>query len=334
MRRFLFCALAGCALLHATAYASEAIARRTQGNWQGQFTSGPWEGEPLNARIIATDEDKLAAQLFWGAPGVDTPRVDVPGVIAGRDAAFDGDVVLPDALGGGNFHVTAEAVKASTIEGAFSSGEESSRFTLERVELGSPTLGEGAPYDAIVLYDGENLDHWQRYPLKWTVTPDGFQVAGSNLITKEEFGSFRLHLEFRTPFMPKSSGQSRGNSGVYIHGRYEIQVLDSFGEPPADDFCGGIYSQAVPRVNASLPPLEWQTYDIWFTAPTFGDDGLKSKNAHIKVEHNGILIHDTELTDVTPGGIGAIEVAEGPILLQDHGDAVRYRNIWLQPLGE
>src|SRR5690606_3194543 len=131
-----------------------------------------------------------------------------------------------------------------------------------RVELGSPTLGLAPPEGAIVLFDGANLDDWERYPLTYSITGEGFRVSDSDLITKREWGSHRLHLEFRTPFMPSARGQQRGNSGVYIQGRYEVQVLDTFGLEPADNYCGGIYQQAVPLTNACLPPMEWQTYDI------------------------------------------------------------------------
>jgi len=135
--------------------------------------------------------------------------------------------------------------------------------------------------------------------------------------------------------MPKepTGAQSRGNSGVYVQGRYEVQVLDSFAEPPADNYCGGIYKIAAPLVNACLPPGEWQTYDITFYAPRYDDSGKKIKNAQITVYHNGTLIHDKlELPHPTPGGVSETEAKTGPLYLQNHGDAVQYRNIWVEPL--
>jgi hypothetical protein len=137
-----------------------------------------------------------------------------------------------------------------------------------------------------------------------------------------------LHIEFRTPFKPAGRGQDRGNSGVYVQGRYECQVLDSFGLEGENNECGGIYSIARPKVNACFPPLSWQTYDIDFTAAQYEGD-KKIKNARVTIRHNGIVIHDNlELPKGTPG-----KNPEGPgpdvIYLQGHGNPVAYRNIWV-----
>jgi hypothetical protein len=149
------------------------------------------------------------------------------------------------------------------------------------------------------------------------------------VFTKEKFGDHQLHIEFRTPFMPKSFGQARGNSGVYVQSRYEVQVLDSFGLDGKSNECGGIYSIAEPAVNMCLPPLSWQTYDIDFTAARYNDSGEKTQNARVTVRHNGVVIHNNiELPHGTPG-----RHAEGPgpddLFLQDHGNPVAFRNIWL-----
>jgi hypothetical protein len=138
-----------------------------------------------------------------------------------------------------------------------------------------------------------------------------------------------LHIEFRTPFMPAARGQGRGNSGVYIQGRYECQVLDSFGLEGEDNECGGIYSISKPAVNMCFPPLSWQTYDIDFVAARYDGQGNKTKNARVTIKHNGVVIHkDLELTHGTPG-----RHPEGPepesIFLQDHGNPVVFRNIWV-----
>ena len=138
-----------------------------------------------------------------------------------------------------------------------------------------------------------------------------------------------MHIEFRTPFMPKSRGQARGNSGVYLQGRYECQVLDSFGLDGADNECGGIYSINKPVVNACLPPLAWQTYDIDFKAAKYGADGKKTTNARVTIKHNGIVIHDDqELTHGTPGHVPEGAEPYG-LYLQDHGNPVAFRNIWV-----
>jgi hypothetical protein len=153
-----------------------------------------------------------------------------------------------------------------------------------------------------------------------------------NAISRAEFGDHQIHLEFRCPHMPDKQGQARGNSGVYVQGRYEVQVLDTYGLPAADNGCGGIYSISKPLVNASRPPGEWQTYDIVFRAPRFDGDELTEK-ARITVIHNGLVIHNNlELTNTTPGGIDREITRTGPLLLQDHGDPVRYRNVWVRRL--
>lgn len=194
-----------------------------------------------------------------------------------------------------------------------------------------------APKGAKVLFDGKNLDAWAKRndpksAASWKLIEGGImQVNGGDIITKELFdGSFMLHVEFRVPYMPKASGQGRGNSGVYVQGRYEVQVLDSYGLDSKDNDCGGIYSIAKPLVNACKAPTVWQTYDIEFTAPKF-EGGKKVAAGRITVLHNGVKIHNNqELTrDNTTAGLGGDPSKPGPILLQDHGNPVQYRNIWL-----
>jgi hypothetical protein len=195
---------------------------------------------------------------------------------------------------------------------------------LKEVERKSKTLGARPPKDAIVLFDGSNVNEWENGKLV-----DGKLLGATNASSKRKFGDHTLHIEFRTPFMPEASGQGRGNSGVYIQGRYECQVLDSLGLEGEDNECGGIYSIAKPAVNMCYPPLAWQTYDIDFTAARYDDSGKKTTNARVTIKHNGVVIHDDlELTHGTPGNI-----PEGPepasLFLQDHGNPVAYRNIWV-----
>lgn len=149
--------------------------------------------------------------------------------------------------------------------------------------------------------------------------------------TKDAFGDALWHIEFRLPYQPKDRGQGRGNSGAYVQGCYEVQMLDSFGLPGKQDDCGAVYSVAAPLVNMCLPPLEWQTYDIEFTAAKF-DDGKKTSNARMTVRHNGVVIQDNvEVPKITPGGPQAEMKPVGPLHLQNHGNPVRYRNIWVLP---
>lgn len=194
--------------------------------------------------------------------------------------------------------------------------------TLTKVQRVSPTMGAKAPAGAIVLFDGTSADAFK-----------GGKVEVDNLLSancesKESLGDHTLHLEFRTPFKPAARGQARGNSGVYLQSRYECQVLDSFGLDGKNNECGGIYQIAAPAVNACLPPLSWQTYDIDFTSAVW-KDGNKVSNARATIRHNGIVIHeDLELPHGTPG---RQKEAEGPapLYLQGHGNPVFYRNIWV-----
>ncbi len=199
---------------------------------------------------------------------------------------------------------------------------------LKKVERKSPTLGKAAPEGAVVLFDGSDDSLKARWKEGAKKTEDGLLQEGVTSLDK--FGSHQLHIEFRLPFMPEDQGQARGNSGCYVQGRYEVQMLDSFGLKGLDNECGGIYKAAPPSVNMCLPPLAWQTYDIDFTAAKFDADGKKSENARITVKHNGVVIHDNiELPSGTPGGVGGESPEPGPLFLQNHGDPVRYRNIWV-----
>ena len=194
--------------------------------------------------------------------------------------------------------------------------------TLNKVERKSPTLGAKAPADALVLFDGTSADQFERGKI---IMKD---LLAADCETKEKFGDYSMHIEFRTPFKPKGRGQDRGNSGVYIQGRYECQVLDSFGLEGENNECGGIYSIAKPKVNACFPPLSWQTYDMDFTAARY-EGGKKIKNARVTIKHNGIVIHDDlELTHGTPGKHPEGDSPE-LIYLQGHGNPVVYRNIWI-----
>jgi hypothetical protein len=194
------------------------------------------------------------------------------------------------------------------------------------------------PGDAVVLFDGKSLDGWVSRnggkEARWKLLEGGvMQVQGGDILTREKFGGrFKLHVEFRVPYLPTQKGQNRGNSGVYVQGRYEVQVLDSYGLKSKDNDCGAIYGIAAPSVNACKAPTVWQSYDIEFTAPKCAD-GKKVEPGRMTVYHNGVKIHDdVKLTkDNTTSGLGGDVCAPGPILLQDHGHPVQYRNIWLVP---
>jgi hypothetical protein len=195
-----------------------------------------------------------------------------------------------------------------------------------------------APKGAIVLFDGKNLDAWTKQDGKtaahWKLVEGGaVQVEkGGNIFTKEKFGgSFHLHVEFRVPYMPEAKGQQRANSGIYLQGRYEVQVLDSYGLESKNNDCGAIYEIKAPAKNACKAPTVWQSYDIDFTAPVF-DGKTKKEPTVISVTHNGVKIHDAVKVPVdnTRAGAGGDPMQPGPIMLQDHGNPVQFRNIWIE----
>jgi hypothetical protein len=196
-------------------------------------------------------------------------------------------------------------------------------------------LGAKPPEGAVVLFDGTSLDGWVKTdgktPAKWPVADGILTVGSGDIMTQKRFGNFQLHLEFNVPFMPKAYGQARGNSGVYLGGTYELQVLDSYGLRLRDNDCGAIYKQIVPAVNACKPPLQWQTYDVTFHKAAV-EGGKTVKKARVTVIQNGLTIIDNAEISITPGGIDLPEGQDGPILLQDHGNPVEYRNIWVKPL--
>jgi len=211
------------------------------------------------------------------------------------------------------------------------------------VTPGPAGLPSPPPSDAIVLFDGTTLAEWVRQndggAAGWRVA-DGYMavVGGSGTIaTRRSFGDVQLHIEWATPMPPRGEGQERGNSGVFLMGRYEIQVLDSYrNDTYADGQAAALYGQTPPLVNASRPPGEWQTYDIVFRRPRFGPDGSVVQPARATVFHNGVLVQDNvAFTGRTVHGRRAVyEPHEDrlPLVLQDHGDPVRFRNIWVREL--
>jgi hypothetical protein len=221
-----------------------------------------------------------------------------------------------------------------------------SDLKLAKPEDGVDVKSEPAPKGAVVLFDGKSLENWgargnPRNPAKFKLVDGGaMQVSGGDIMTREKFaGHFKLHVEFRVPYMPKASGQGRGNSGVYLQGRYEVQVLDSYGLKSKDNDCGGIYGVSAPLTNACKAPTVWQSYDIEYTAAKC-QDGKKTEPARVTVYQNGVKIHDDVKIPLnkenTTSGMSSKELGgdctPGPILLQDHGNPVQYRNIWLLPV--
>jgi hypothetical protein len=274
---------------------------------QGEYT-----GEGFGAQVVALGEGRFRAVLYPG--GLPGAGADLAALVTatGRD---DGNAVTL----AGDFD---GALRDGTLRALTASGRSA---LLRRVERESPTLGAAPPPDAKVLFDGADLSAFAEAKLD----PRGFLAAGAR--TRDAFGSFTLHVEFRTPFMPDARGQFRGNSGVYLQDRYEIQVLDSFGSLVEADDCGAIYEQRAPDRNMSYPPLAWQTFDIEFEAARFDASGAKRDPALVTVRHNGVLVHQ-DVALAGPTGRGEPESpSPGPLVLQDHWNPVVFRNVWLLP---
>jgi hypothetical protein len=284
-----------------------------QGEYLGVLDA--WGGT-WGAQVIARGKDELKVHLLQGGlPG--------DGFSERTPTKACSTKVSEKVARGGEGGFTVE-VRGKELDVFGSDGKKLG--TLSKLRRESRTLGMIPPKDAVVLFDGKNVDNFQNGKM----VED--QYLGIGCTSRPAFQSHTLHLEFRTPFQPSDSGQGRGNSGVYVQGRYELQVLDSFGLIGENNECGGIYQIAQPRLNMCYPPLSWQTYDIDFVAPEFDSEGKKTRNARITIRHNGVLIHDDlELPRGTPGGVSGESKEPGPLFLQDHGNPVAFRNIWVLP---
>jgi hypothetical protein len=281
-----------------------------QGEYEG--TVGDGDKEKLAAQVIADGDGKFTVNfLFGGLPGAGSEGKKK---IKAAATTEEGKTTITGTWAG---EISNGKLTGKTPEGV--------AFSLARVVRKSPTMEANAPENALILFDGGGVDEW-----------NGGKIVEEHLLgvgatTKKTFRDFKLHVEFRLPFMPRARGQNRCNSGVYLQNRYEIQVLDSFGLEGKPNECGGVYEQTAPLVNMCFPPLQWQTYDIDFHAARFDTDGKKTANARVTVLHNGVKVHDdVEIKKQT--GYGQPEKdTPGPIYLQNHGSPVVYRNIWLVP---
>ena len=290
-----------------------------QGEYTGMLTDDG-EKRKVGVQVIAQGEGKFQAVIYpGGLPGDGWhPKSSVKRATA---ELKDGQVVFKDDSSSG-------VLKENKLIISDSSGK--LMGTLARVVRKSSTLGKKPPAGATVLFDGSNVTGWKN----GRMTEDKLLMEGTTSL--EEFQDHQRHIEFRVPYQPQDRGQGRGNSGIYVQGRYEVQMLDSFGLAGKQNECGGLYSVKDPDLNMCYPPLQWQTYDFQYTAARFDDQGKLVKHPRITVRHNGVVIHkDVELpgnrsTTAAPSKPGP---AAGPIYLQNHGCPMRYRNIWAVKTG-
>lgn len=303
--------------------------------FQGEYLGSAWDAvccrwRTFGLQIVAQGDEQFIAAGYWGGlPGY--------GWRGGERLAFIGkraESLL--SLHGERFavsvrqtngHVAAVLADPGTSTGN-GGGNDACWGRLRKVERHSSTLGARPPRGAVVLFDGTNTEGFQNARM----TADGLLEVGADFA--DAYGDYFLHLEFRLPYMPRARGQGRGNSGVYLQSRYEVQILDSFGLEGKDNECGGLYKYLAPRINMCLPPLAWQTYDIHFRSPRFDSAGNKICPARLTVCHNGVVIHHNVAVERKTGA-GREESPElFPIKLQNHGNPVHFRNIWLVDYGK
>ena len=301
-----------------------AAADSYMGQYVGTFHADKQAQVPVTAVVVAEAEDRYRIRIETTDVGTgrDGATVEVYGHARG------GECLIWDRSGGYHWNGGIKDGRLA-IRSAYSQ-----RFELNKVVRKSPKEGLKPPAGAVVLLPYKkgvkpDLSAWTNQ--NWKALEAGtMQVNKGATRTKERFGDIKhLHLEFRLPLEPLKRGQGRGNSGLFLNDAYEVQILDSFGLVETAGDCGSLYAIKRPDVNASLPPLTWQTYDIEFRAPRLNDDGSVKEAPRITVYLNGVKIHSKVEIPHPTANPKAKSKATGPLQLQDHGHPIQFRNIWL-----
>jgi len=309
---------------------------------QGEYVGKIEGGGKLAAQVIALGEGQFQAVIYpGGLPGAGWDgknKILMDGKLEDGKAAFTpakGErkykTQKPEEFSAtSKFPPEGQKDYTGSISGETLTGktDDNKEFTLKKTLRKSTTLGAKPPKDALVLFDGSDIEQWTggRLDKKTHL----LNTDGNDIRSKKKFSNYTAHVEFLEPYRPDARDQGRGNSGFYQVDRYEVQILDSFGLDGKDNECGGIYSLVTPKLNMCLPPLTWQTYDVDFTNAVKDEDGKKVKNARITVKLNGVVIHDdVEIKCGTEDHSTKNEGTPGAIRLQGHGNPLQFRNIWI-----
>lgn len=308
------------------------------GDWEGGWADAPQkDGNARNnpglvARVIGLGNNRYEIQILEEFDKRADFKVKTEAVWKNGKMTFDQN--------GYSGKITNDSFTGKKAGGAFDTP-----FSLKRVHRASPTMGKKAPENAVVLFDGSNLDAWERQGGEdptWLIKDGYFEVlpkkensdVGGSINTRQSFGDVKVHLEFRLPYEPEYRGQKRANSGFFLPGGYEVQILDSYGLDGMWNECGALYKQSPPRVNMCWAPGVWQTFDVEFKRLRRDSEGNKVDHAEFTVWHNGVKIHNNFQiegpTSNTQKGRGLAESGKnGGLSLQDHSNKIQFRNIWV-----
>jgi hypothetical protein len=315
------------------------------GQWQGLWLDAPDRhylnrNPDLFAEVVGLGEDQYRIRFFGALFRRASAYAVIEAKAEGEKIVFDTD----DWKG----EISATGITGSARQ----SGSQEVSFRLEKMNWKSPTLEMSPPEGAIILFDGSDTLQWEMAgadgEVSWPILEDNVwevlprredRTRGGSVRTREGWEDMRLHLEYRLPYLPESRGQQRANSGLFFQNSYEIQILDSFGTDGLWNEAGALYKVSPPKVNAALPPGEWQTLDVEFRAARFAEDGSVESFPMMTVLHNGIPIHNRQIlkertSHALEGRAQPPVRGSGPIFLQDHGQRIQFRNIWIIPLDQ